>query len=1672
MRVAQEAVTRVVQDSTMSNVSPSRMVSPAQSGQEDHDEEDEIHHHDDLHHMHPHPHHHLMAMGLDHDLGGDFEPESLDDQDTEDDNNNFHHQNNNDNEAQEMMAAGPSGSHHSVPQALTSGQSHDDNEGEVSESIQAHVPLGFAPTQGGGPMEASNSSDLWASSSGCLGHPPGRGASLESRLEELAQSPSGSANVGSSAPVPLCMSSSSHGAGSLSVMVGLPGFSPQPSSSNAPFNASSSAQVTPQVAGSQTPTTSASPMASSSSSGPASQPGGLPTLMGGNPTISSSGLISRQNSQVVPESPQSSGYSSLSLGNSPLSGAAQLLQGTNEASYPPSPRLPNHGVNGQSSGTKRERIPSPVPGTSAQSSAKRFFQNPLDPIPGPSRLLIPVSTSSEAQSLSPSRDESPLTPVDNFIISSSTGLMDSQPVTPEPEDDMNVDNDLSVPSPNPLVDEGQFRLVPNDPADDSFNCNDVSNKGISFGRSDGNAHSNSLRHSNGDESRNYASIYDNPVPGPSRLVPCTRDSVFPSTSKSSNADQNSFFSCPADLELANYNEAVDEGDGNLSSTFQDIDSAEPPVDLEDIQLQQLVPENSTPLRPDHGGAVRGGSGVGGDGGEEEDSGDINDAQDQSGSNKYLLLSDYNLTSPNKQHEDQHHHHNHHLQHHHHHHHHHHNNHHSFDGNEALDIGASYSGLRSLELSVVDPGSSSNGTLSNSPHSSILESMTGPLSKRLRTLHTMQQRQTSSSPSQAATTSTPASESHDMGTNGHVVNRNPAPEPFLSLANNQGRNENGEPILRNVHHEASPTKEHNANNNVPNSNGKSEKPSSDAADSQNSPNFGGTQHNFNVTLETPPSLGSALKVKRLFHDSKEPTLFEGMDFLTAPEDDDALGFSRIKRLRPDQSVWCPDCKLHYEDGCFLHIAPNDEADDISLQIMDTPILSRAKASLPLSHLSMRTIKDDQQDGKVGIFAKKKIPKSCKFGPLEGKRLKAKAENGDFLYSIQHGDGQITIVDTSNEDQSNWMGLVRHADHEEEQNLALLEENEELYFITTKKIGPRQELKVWYSAEYANARNLPLLKSSQGKPNPTDQSSPRNGENKKRNKCSSCPLIFGNEASMKIHSFCHQSSEELINLTVDEALAQTGRNLKLSTNPELLFQCPECDSQHPTWLDLVSHVDIHAQSIDQNPPNGRLKTIKAFKCPECYRSFESEEKLKKHSAVHGSDESKPLSCPTCSNRFLTNSALACHVKIHTRSETAYDCPMCGKEFMQIGALKEHVHAHRLNGKYDCPFCPKEFLEYPQIRKHIRAFHGNKKHACSHCPKTFGNSDKLKLHTLIHSDLKEFLCNACGKQFRRKDKLKEHWIRMHGNVNTASISARGGIAAPSSKVSDGMVETNENAPPKGTRRRKTSPKVSSLDFHRYIYKCHECVLGFKRRGMLVNHLAKRHPNITPDSVPELNLPILKTTKDYFCQYCSNVYKSSSKRKTHILKKHPGQKPPISARDKSVQHSGAINPTFSATVGSVTFLPYSCPHCHKQYASHAKLLQHQRVKHAGLESKPKEGVLETSEQEEALVKAASMLHSEQQQQQRQLEQSPPALIPHASSSGIHEIKLQTLNGEIVQLTPVAQDEALRLASNGATVIHVPEQEQSQASPATEVILFEAPSPHLHMKNERNQQDSPRNLP
>jgi len=201
-----------------------------------------------------------------------------------------------------------------------------------------------------------------------------------------------------------------------------------------------------------------------------------------------------------------------------------------------------------------------------------------------------------------------------------------------------------------------------------------------------------------------------------------------------------------------------------------------------------------------------------------------------------------------------------------------------------------------------------------------------------------------------------------------------------------------------------------------------------------------------------------------------------------------------------------------------------------------------------------------------------------------------------------------------------------------------------------------------------------------------------------------------------------------------------------------------------------------------------------------------------------------------------------------------------------------------------------------------------------------------------LKEFSCDTCDKQFKRKDKLRDHVKKSH---SIAPII----VEPPPPPTSPQYVVLHEQQPS------RLDPKVGagSLVGAGFLYKCDICQLGFKRRGMLVNHLAKRHPEVAPSSVPELNLPILKTTKDFYCQYCEKVYKSSSKRKIHIQKAHPGQALPVGARELRTDVATVEDRTYSQTVGSVQSQPHSCTLCHKQYASKAKLYQHQRSKHSG---------------------------------------------------------------------------------------------------------------------------------
>lgn len=427
------------------------------------------------------------------------------------------------------------------------------------------------------------------------------------------------------------------------------------------------------------------------------------------------------------------------------------------------------------------------------------------------------------------------------------------------------------------------------------------------------------------------------------------------------------------------------------------------------------------------------------------------------------------------------------------------------------------------------------------------------------------------------------------------------------------------------------------------------------------------------------------------------------------------------------------------------------------------------------------------------------------------------------------------------------------------------------------------------------------------------------------CVHCDLTFDNSNLLNLHTLTHAAEDvgfdEVYKLAYKvngngefQQPGTSSQNNDMYILESSMLACPVCHAQFQEQRALIEHAAEHGKAKSFITPN------RSHKCNMCWKAFHSRDKLQRHMLCHGSEENKPLQCNVCYKRFMNNSALSCHMKTHS-DKKYYECPICKEGFNHSTVMREHVVVHAVDGIYTCPQCQRQFEDFYNLRKHIRGFHTNKEFPCLHCDKVFPRPDKLKLHMLKHSNHREFMCETCGRQFKRKDKLKEHIRRMHSLEREMKNAAKDGKPSP----------------------KKFIPKVSPNDYHRFIYKCHTCMLGFKRRGMLVNHLAKRHPDVKFETVPELNLPILKTQKDYYCQYCDKVYKSSSKRKTHILKNHPGAELPMSSRKKNVltELPGIPNPTYSQTVGSITTMPHLCEYCHKQYASKAKLTQHQRKKH-----------------------------------------------------------------------------------------------------------------------------------
>ncbi|XP_019364879.1 PREDICTED: PR domain zinc finger protein 10 isoform X2 [Gavialis gangeticus] len=676
------------------------------------------------------------------------------------------------------------------------------------------------------------------------------------------------------------------------------------------------------------------------------------------------------------------------------------------------------------------------------------------------------------------------------------------------------------------------------------------------------------------------------------------------------------------------------------------------------------------------------------------------------------------------------------------------------------------------------------------------------------------------------------------------------------------------------------------------------------------------------------------------------------------------------------LWCEECNNAHPSVCPkhgpLHPIPN------------RPVLTRARASLPLVLYIDRFL--------GGVFSKRRIPKRTQFGPVEGPLVRQTELKDCYIHlkvSLDKGDRKDRDLqedlwfELSSEALCNWMMFVRPAQNHLEQNLVAYQYGHHIYYTTIKNVEPKQELKVWYAASYAEFVNQKIHDISeeerkvlrdQEKNWPCYECNRRfmsseqlqqhlnshdekldffsrargrgRGRGKRRfgpgRRPGRPPKFMRMEVTSENGEKCEEGTQDLLHFSskgqFDEAGQTTLNGLEqqeqtpvppetqsaLDQQPEghpLQLQQQHDDNVVPTQSTMTADDMRRAKRI-RNAALQHLfirKSFRPFKCLQCGKAFREKDKLDQHLRFHGREGNCPLTCDICNKGFINSGALESHMKFHLDQKT-YSCIFCPESFDRLDLLKDHVAIHISDGYFTCPTCKKRFPDFIQVKKHVRSFHSEKIYQCTECDKAFCRPDKLRLHMLRHSDRKDFLCSTCGKQFKRKDKLREHMQRMHNPEREAKKADRIG------------------------RSKAFKPRIASTDYESFVFKCRLCMMGFRRRGMLVNHLSKRHPDMKIEEVPELTLPIIKPNRDYFCQYCDKVYKSASKRKAHILKNHPGAALPPSIRKLRPAGPGEPDPmlsTHTQLTGTIATPPVCCPHCSKQYSSKTKMVQHIRKKH-----------------------------------------------------------------------------------------------------------------------------------
>uniref|UniRef100_A0A8C2RWL2 PR/SET domain 15 n=1 Tax=Capra hircus TaxID=9925 RepID=A0A8C2RWL2_CAPHI len=448
------------------------------------------------------------------------------------------------------------------------------------------------------------------------------------------------------------------------------------------------------------------------------------------------------------------------------------------------------------------------------------------------------------------------------------------------------------------------------------------------------------------------------------------------------------------------------------------------------------------------------------------------------------------------------------------------------------------------------------------------------------------------------------------------------------------------------------------------------------------------------------------------------------------------------------IWCEDCSQYHDSEC-PELGP-------VVMVKDSFVLSRARSSLP-SNLEIRRL----EDGAEGVFAVTQLVKRTQFGPFESRRVAKWEKESAFPLKVFQKDGHPVCFDTSNEDDCNWMMLVRPAAEPGHQNLTAFQHGSDVYFTTSRDIPPGTELRVWYAAFYAKRMDKPMLRQAcpglqaAGAP---ENSTPVEAEPSQW-ACKVCSATFLELQLLNEHLLGH--------LEQSKSGAPAGQQ---ESAPEKEADVPRGEpAEVPKTVSATKEQKKKTFRSPQPPIPGQVTEIMTEVEPVTATPDERIMEL-----VLGKLAATPSDTSSVPNRHGIRRKVVRQLGEHRR---VYQCSICSKVFQNSSNLSRHVRSHG-DKLFKCEECAKLFSRKESLKQHVSYKHSRNevdseyRYRCGTCEKTFRIQSALEFHNCR---------TATSPSTRRSTGTRSSPVRSATRCSTARTSCsttRGGtwkVSAP---------------------------------------------------------------------------------------------------------------------------------------------------------------------------------------------------------------------------------------------------------------------------------------------------------